>query len=221
MALKYYVYVSKTKVDMLFAQIPRSFLSGLSAELKFNLGVLSTTLKQDADQETTIAKLTATVRYLEQNESIGTIDQPDAYFRGQLSMVRDSYLASDAKDHLVFFGGETDKTIVGLGGFSGNIIGAFRPEYSGGMSDIPSMFGHLVGRMARPTLDTYEETEIEDPEEMLARTIEFAASQLWGPEEEVEFFARRLAFHSSGTHRAHREDMNILLGTPLYVALAK
>ena len=33
-AVKYYLYVSDAKVDMLYAQIPPSLLDGLSAELR-------------------------------------------------------------------------------------------------------------------------------------------------------------------------------------------
>ena len=44
--VKYYLYISDTKVDMLFAQIPRNILKKISADLNINLGVISVSLKE-------------------------------------------------------------------------------------------------------------------------------------------------------------------------------
>lgn len=55
--MKHYIYISDTKVDMIFAQIPKAMLEGLAGELKINLGVLSASFKQEASQETRFSKL--------------------------------------------------------------------------------------------------------------------------------------------------------------------
>jgi len=49
--LKYYVYISATKVGMLYPQIPADFLRGAEAELKINLGVISTSVKSRGPEE--------------------------------------------------------------------------------------------------------------------------------------------------------------------------
>jgi hypothetical protein len=43
--LKYYVYISKPKVDMLYPQIPAGFLAGPEAEVKVSLGIISSGVK--------------------------------------------------------------------------------------------------------------------------------------------------------------------------------
>jgi hypothetical protein len=48
--VKYYVYISKTKVEMLFGQLPPAFLSGTEAEIKVNLGIFSSVLKGRAPE---------------------------------------------------------------------------------------------------------------------------------------------------------------------------
>jgi hypothetical protein len=54
-------------------------------------------------------------------------------------------------------------------------------------------------------------------DELIAVAIELSTSQMNGPSEPVKFLARRLAFFPKNTHEAPNTDMNILLGTPLYV----
>ncbi|MGH9894906.1 MAG: DUF7019 family protein, partial [bacterium] len=39
--MKYYHYISNTKAEMLFPQIPSKILSGLKAEIGFDFGVLN------------------------------------------------------------------------------------------------------------------------------------------------------------------------------------
>jgi hypothetical protein len=227
MAIKYYLYISETKVEMLFAQIPRTFLSGLSAELKVNLGLLSTTLKQDADQETKFAKLTAVVRFLEENEPLGTVDQPESYFKGQMSMTWGPYetfnYRAKGPSPLVYFGGETDRTIVGLGGSSQNMIGAPGRSSAHSHSATPVMVARIYEGLELPIPENEKAFHWVGKENsgMVAMAVDLATSQMEGAKEKVEFFARRLAFYPSGAHHAHRRDMNILLGTPLYVALAE
>jgi hypothetical protein len=230
MAVKYYVYVSESKVEMLFSQIPRTFLSGLAAELKVNLGILTTTLKQDADPETKFARLTAVVRYLEQNESIGTVDEPEVYFRGHLSMAWGPYGTYQTFTHragespLMYFGAVTDKTIVGLGGSSRNMIGATGSSSAHSHSATAVMVARIYeGLELHLPADYPDEWELPyfSQEDVVPRAVEVATTQMEGPKESVEFFARRLAFYPRHKLSDRRTNMNILLGTPLYVALAE
>jgi hypothetical protein len=84
--MKYYIYISDTKVDMLFAQIPRKTLEGLAGELNINFGIFSTTLKQDAAEENRFSKLEVVRKYIEKHSVVGTIDSPSEYFAGEETM---------------------------------------------------------------------------------------------------------------------------------------
>ena len=44
MTLKYYLYISDTKVDMLFPQIPGNILKKIGGELHINLGIFNVNL---------------------------------------------------------------------------------------------------------------------------------------------------------------------------------
>ncbi|MFL6546991.1 MAG: DUF7019 family protein [Candidatus Udaeobacter sp.] len=46
--MKYYLYISGTKVDMLYPQLPPAFLRGAEADFKINLGIVSSGVKAQA-----------------------------------------------------------------------------------------------------------------------------------------------------------------------------
>lgn len=85
-APKFYVYISDSKVEMLYQQIPQEVKSKLAAELKFNLQILEATFKQDAPAETRISRLKIVSEYIEKQSDIGTLDKPGEYFKGHLAM---------------------------------------------------------------------------------------------------------------------------------------
>lgn len=75
---KYYVYISATKVDMLYSQIPPAFLKGAESEIKVNLGVISTSLKGRGPDEAKElpARLAAVSSYIRNEDEIGTVLHP-------------------------------------------------------------------------------------------------------------------------------------------------
>lgn len=84
--MRYYVYVSDVKIDMLFAQIPRSLLARVAGDLKLDLKLLSVTLKKETLPETRYSKLDVVTQALREAGEIGTIEQPKQYFSGAMSM---------------------------------------------------------------------------------------------------------------------------------------
>jgi hypothetical protein len=110
-----YLYISDTKVKMLLAQIPKRMISELCNELTIDSSIL---------EELSIEPLTARLkfggvkiveRYLEYSESIGSVDDPGVYFRGKLAMMWGEYDKDwPEPSPLVYFGGESQNTIVGL-----------------------------------------------------------------------------------------------------------
>jgi hypothetical protein len=84
--ITYYVYVSDAKVDMLFAQIPRPVKKRIAAELKFDLKVVGLSLKQNPSDETRYSKVKFVSEYVDKHLEVGTLDQPRAYFRGELGV---------------------------------------------------------------------------------------------------------------------------------------
>jgi hypothetical protein len=225
-SVKYYLYLSESKVEMLYSQIPRAFLSGLSGELKVSLGVVSTTLKQGADPESKYSKVAALVRYLEDQDAVGTLEEPKDYFRGTLAMNWGPYDEKfDKPSPLVYFGGTTPETIVGLGGSSKHVIGSTGPSHAHSHSATPVMVARLYEGIGMPLVQADQERLAamqkhfgKDDRRMVAMAVDLATTQMHGETQNVEFVARKLAYFRKGEHQAWQKDMNIILGTPLYVA---
>jgi len=86
--LRYYLYISDTKIDMLFDQIDQSILKRISAEVKVDLKVASLTLREaNSPVPTRDAKLRIVERFIELHHNVGTVGEPgQEYFRGQSNM---------------------------------------------------------------------------------------------------------------------------------------
>jgi hypothetical protein len=104
-APKYYLYISDSKVNMLYAQAGPG---------------------TDASRDS-IDKLDTVLADLACADRIGTVDEPKEYFAGAMPM-RWGPCAFPAVPQLtpsplVYFGGATEKTIVGLSGSATHVIG--------------------------------------------------------------------------------------------------
>ena len=55
--IKDYIYISDTKVDMLFAQIPKNILKKITAELNISVGMVSISLKERQSEQTRFDKV--------------------------------------------------------------------------------------------------------------------------------------------------------------------
>jgi hypothetical protein len=222
--IKYYVYVSDVKVDMLFSQIPKRFLDRLAGELKIDLKILSLSLKENPSDENRFTKIRVLEQYLDASSEIGTVDDPAPYFRGSLPMKWGTVGEDPAQ--IVFFWGFSDQTLVGLTGSLRHVIGNAAATTS----------VHL-GSFTRPAYEAVASHLHLSPDESSvaaenpAAWVEQAASLLKGPEEPLEFVARTLAHVSApGTRLMEERDAPgrpevlvgtydyVLLGTPIYVA---
>ena len=129
--LKYYLYISTTKVEMLFPQIPRNFLRGASADIKLNLGVVSATLKaaHQATDDTVLEKLASVSYYIRSRESLGTVDQPEAYLSGTMPMRYG--VVSEYASQIAFFAGTASSRQVGLIGAVSSLVGVVKSAEAG------------------------------------------------------------------------------------------
>ncbi|UOB58132.1 hypothetical protein MRS60_28575 [Burkholderia pyrrocinia] len=222
MSPKYFLYISDTKVDMLYAQIPRAFLDGVSRELKVDLKLPSVSLKQSEYPDTRFSKLDVVCRYIDKHFDVGEIDSPAAYFRGRTT-VRWGPYGSD--DRLVYFCDATSNTIFGLGGSGQYVTGAKSTSEIHSYSATPYLHAVLCDELK---LARGEDLELQgmSKEQMKLSALDatYLAAQLFdGPEQEVEFLAKKLLFAPGQARSAdewpNREGKGVLLGSPLYVAL--
>ena len=214
---KYYIYVSDTKVDMLFSQIPQPVRTRISTELKVDLKLLSASFTSKEKEETRYSKLKVTIDYLQENSLIGTIRNPREYFKGNMYMNWFELI-----DGITYFGGHSDKTIVGLGGSTSHLIGGGHQEAAPrGSSHSPWLLSALIKELqlpiGQPVLPGHLDEE--ENEYRLSHAIaERTQKNLFrNPPQRFEFLARKL--FSSNSLLPDRSEF-VVLGTPLYVAFA-
>jgi hypothetical protein len=169
-ATKYYVYISDSKVNMLYAQ-----------------GGPGTVARRDS-----IAKLDALLADLARGGRIGTIDEPKEYFAGAMPMrwgpCAFPSVPQLTPSPLVYFGGATETTVVGLGGSAKHVIGAVGSAMPGAHSCLPYFILQL-----RKELGESLPLSLEDENQSLMAVYE-ATMRGKGPSQELEFVAKRLAY---------------------------
>ncbi|MEV6694832.1 SAVMC3_10250 family protein [Micromonospora sp. NPDC051196] len=214
MSIRYYVYVSDSKVDMLLAQVDPAFTRKRTTELSLNLTVLAGKRASETPEggERT-ARLQRVVRYLEEHGDLGTVDEPGQFFWGLLPLRWGPF---PTEPTLVYFGGATERTVLGLGGSGNHVLGAPAATASGMPRSLtPSL---LAGLRTDPEISALAEviTQEDEAQERDALTAVHRANEVMpGPHQNLEFVAKRLLHGPSPT----TEGFDVLLGTPLYVAL--
>ena len=238
--MKYYVYVSDAKIEMLCSQIPRSIREQIAAELKIDLKLISVSLKErKVTQETRYSKAGLVAAYIEGHERLGTVDAPEGYIKDALPMRWGPY---GGDNRLVYFGGGTKHTIVGLGGSAYNLLGhqrgASEPHAHSTTSTIIAAISrdldadeveHPLRSFHRgyrpegtPQSAQLSDAELEDRtanETLIA--VSLATSQMKGPVQRLEFLAKRLyeGHLVPNPWDSPRERAHVLLASPIYVAL--
>lgn len=221
--MRYYVYLSETKIDMLFGQIPRAAREDLSAELKINLGVVSSSVK-GGERSTPERRVVAIEEYLRSKRMVGTVDEPSEFFEGSLSMRWGPIDRGPA----VVFTGSTDRTVLALGGSLRHVVGGSPGDGQlGYVSSAPFLVAAL--REDVPSL-AVTEADKRNMDALLSRGRDASALALamvaytheWmrSPEQRLAFLAKRLIWSGSDPElpRSTGDGRHLLLGTPVYVA---
>lgn len=109
--MKYYVYISDAKVDMLFPQVPHEIKKKVALEFKMDLKLLSESRKTETESDDNrIARLETVVDFIREFGNVGTVDEPNEYIEGILPMRWGPYMNNNGIDSpVVYFGGETEK----------------------------------------------------------------------------------------------------------------
>lgn len=210
--MRYYLYISDVKVDMLRAQISQEKLKPIAASLKIDLKVLSLSLDRKPNPEDLYAKLQVVEKYLENNEQIGTQVRPKSYFRGSAKMT--SGVIRNSQGEYVYFGGYAGKMrrAIGLVGSPHHLIG--------GTIDMEDIVSRMASKYLLPmitsclranvTLDSDNAESQMSKLNNLAFYIRSINSASGAPLQRLEYVAKRLSMGD-----------DYILATPLYVALAE
>lgn len=195
---------------MLFGQIDQGVLKRISAEVKVDLKLASLTLREASrPAPTREAKLKIVERFIDAHHHVGTIQEPgNEYFRGRMDM-RWGYLGVNA----VCFQGIDPQSSHGvfLVGSRHHVLGEMRPNSDyGAASNLPGIMG-IIGIMGIPG-------RLYDLAKRGGKFSHF-------PKQHLEFLAIPLTedeFDEQSEGELDRQaDAHIVLGTPLYVAIAR
>jgi hypothetical protein len=197
---------------MLYPQIPQNFLKNISTEFGINLGILSVNLKERKDnlswqQTARYDKLRIVTNYIKNNFPVGSVDEPDDYFEGTLSM---SYLEIPDKN-IALFVGKTGEISLALTGSAYHMVGSIRQSSmssSGSKVYLGSIFDDLQEALRR--IDKNDKSKLNS-----TMNIESIIPLMKGPEQKLEFLARKLY------EKRVPDKEDILIGSPIYVSLAE
>ncbi|WP_406358439.1 DUF7019 family protein [Streptomyces sp. NBC_00658] len=238
--MRYYLYVSDAKLDMLFEQIDRGVLKRISAEVKVDLKLASVTLtRAENPAPARAAKLRVVERYIERHHFVGDIEKPGSeYFRGRMAMTwgwlrwrADVDQNGLPRRDMVLFQGQQGKHTLGLAGGGRHVLAwqGIGEESGWGLTSLAlDIFW---------ALDQHISNAPELTDQLRGRPIRegggFAAALnarlFHGPSQFVEFLAVPLAqdkYESDGPSVSvdgiplRLPAQNTILGTPIYVALA-
>jgi hypothetical protein len=226
--VRFYIYVSDAKLDMLYEQIPPKLLSRLAAELKVDLKVIGASVQQTRLPVTRYDKLHIVEQYLERNFDVSWMTDPAPWFRGDLGL-RSAIYGEPSEGLLLFTGTEKDTTIA-LIGSSYHLVGRHPLPPNGsllGRSFLPDLFQLLERDEAEradqqvrgsPWLRNAQRSSAMDEEQALEQVLDFG-ERARAPRQSCEFLSRLLltGFITDANGNARR----IVVGTPLYVALVE
>lgn len=257
--MKYYLYISDSKLERLYPQVKAKFWERLRGELGFSFFVnVKVGIGPKASEEATV-KLDVVIRELEKKQRIGTAERPSSYFLGTMLMHSSTYAAG-----MILYGGvdEETKTTVVLGGSSryltANLPHEIEPDFHTG-SDIDAIMYHLgllfsehdvvdskfvKSNLGRFKGNTTEQNPIwwghyvaaclcnknQNCKIVGANNVldfltnspnrnsegKFVGGAISPVRQRVNFVAKKLLYEDYGIHK---KEM-VLIGTPLYVALA-
>jgi hypothetical protein len=214
--MKYYIYISATKVDMLYRQIPRRIMKRIAADLRINVGVVSAGVKQSEQQETLISQTSVLTRYVRSHENVGSVASSQPYIEGNASL-RWGTLVDYASD-LVIFGGVVGDAVLALIGSSGSLVGQsprLEAEQKGWHSINYYTMRFLNGVVgASPKAEASLKSVDGERYNGAMRLAVEAINQLPPRPNRLEFLAKRLF--------VEEDDKRLLVvATPIYVAMAE
>ena len=233
--LRYFVYVSDSKLDMLFEQITPAIRKRISAEAKVDLKLASVTLRQNERPEARMAKLRVVERYIDSNHQVGTVTDPGRqFFRARMDM-QWGWLAPgthpDDRLPVVFFRGREHSQFVALAGSRAHVLGQHPAEghanavfgFSSAPSIVAALRDHISDLAGVPRYPAWGEEQDNPHLRGTATPFSTTLSQadyirLDTPPQTLEFLAVPLG--EAPVKLRDGATAHGVLGTPIYVAHA-
>ncbi len=226
--MKYYLYISDAKVEMLSGQLRRG-LGGLIANWKLDVsaGIARIGAEGRSADPTRYRQIDKITRHIRKYEDCGTIDAPGTFVFDTLDVHWGPF---GADQRIVFFTGATSKTVFALGGSSSYLLQAPQDgplNYPRGGSATWILISAVLEAFGLTDHPSYS-ADAAGYSGALFDALGSLASELDrgpAPATRVEFLAKRLAVGPPA--RGYRYELDdkfeapdvVFLGSPLYVAM--
>ena len=214
--INYFVYISDSKIEMLYEQIPWEGRKKLSYELGIDFGILKAKYSQVHNAVAQITKIKMVEEYI--SRRTGTVAYPRSYFHGEMEMIWGPYCQSGEEfENFVYFGGKFLGTHVGLGGTATNCLGVFQNRREQITSF--SLSSYLLASLARgkeiPDPKKIHSTgrKLRDVQTNALEAVAAANNTLAYPKQRMKFLAKRFLC-------GNVDAGPVLIGSPIYVAHA-
>jgi hypothetical protein len=216
--IKYYVYLSSTKIDMLFQQIPKDMRSKIEKELEIDLKLIKMSFAEKQLDDNLYSRLSIVTDYLEKYVGVGDVSSPTEYFKGSLFM----HWAEIASG-VIFWGAKLNNTAIGLGGSMSNVLGYTSTGVQIGHSHTPwlvALLSQEIESIIAPGFKALSQgaghpiVDEEIERRIIHSTQDWAEDLYLNSYQKCEFIAKKLRFTTYHQHK-------VLLGTPIYVAITE
>jgi hypothetical protein len=220
---------------MLYPQVPHQLKEKVATQFGFDIKVLSASHRREAEgEENRFTRLDVVAQFIRDFSRLGSLDQPDDYFEGTMS-IGAAFFPHNAP-MFVYFGGQTDRTHVGLWGSLKHVIGhSAAPSGQIYGSSVLDAMWHLI-RDLDHDFQPSSPSESARLQQLALRAriciaentkngFSLLGEHWWAllhtvnsytrrePQQRVEFMAKRLL-------ECTVSGQTFVVGTPLYVALA-
>jgi hypothetical protein len=199
--VRFYIYASTNKVNMLLGQIQKTGFKVVSASAKVELPFVEVSV--EAELEARLDRLKAVETYLREHAWVGELKDDAEYVAGTMP------LSWGEVNGTVLFAAISGETAFAMTGSLGNLIGGESNVKRGG-----SLIGATYGAVRSLAEETYSAEKSGIVADVAA--IHDAAKKAFEafPTQRVEFLAKRFVSRRHG-------ERKVVLGSPIYVAMAE
>lgn len=214
--IDYFVYISDSKIEMLYEQIPWEGRKKLSYELGIDFGIVKARFSSVQNTIAQITKIKIIEKYI--SRRTGTVASPRSYFHGEMEMTWGPYYQSEEEfENFVYFGGKSLGIHVGLGGTITNCLGM--SQNTGKQITSFSLSSYFLSALARgkgipdPKRIYSKGNKLSDIETNALEAVVVANSSPGYPKQRMKFLAKRFV-------RGSVDAGPVIVGSPIYVAHA-
>jgi hypothetical protein len=218
--MRYFTYLSRTKVELLYKQIDPPLRNRIALNLKIDLPFVEVQAGQQPISENHLKMLRVVLAKLDADGAVGDLDSESGFVAGKMPLRMTTwndlvFLSGRYRDMIVCLGGslhslaQRDAELPLVRGMGSTVVGMdkqLRAAFSDAKRPNEGSTGLFVDYVTRAAVLTSD----------AAQTMEFVARQLMSAETSI--YAENWRVHQDFEDLREVDPVPILIGSPLYVA---